>query len=128
MVEPEAAGKGFLLVHVIGEVGQEPAPIHEVFPFRLVIWRISGPTGSGRAFGTLRSASASRSTSYWKERFTVLSEYPPMQIKPRAYPHPVLSYFSDDIIGSQFQATVAVKGTKAAYGFEVTAKTSNRDS
>jgi hypothetical protein len=50
-----------------------------------------------------------------------------MQIKPRSYPHPVLSYFSDDIIGSQFQVTVAVAGTKTAYVFDITAKTSNRD-
>jgi len=50
-----------------------------------------------------------------------------MQIKPRFYPHPVLSYFRDDIVGSQFQATVIVRGTKTAYSFEVTAKTSNRD-
>src|SRR5438093_954593 len=50
-----------------------------------------------------------------------------MQIKPRSYPHPVLAYFSDDIIGSAFQATVSVEGTKTAYVFDVTAKTSNRD-
>jgi hypothetical protein len=30
--EPEETGKGFLRVHVIGEVGQEPAPIREVWP------------------------------------------------------------------------------------------------
>lgn len=50
-----------------------------------------------------------------------------MQLKPRAYPHPVLSYFSDDVEGSEFQTTVVVKGTKTAYVFNVTAKTSNRD-
>src|SRR5262249_7575003 len=50
-----------------------------------------------------------------------------MQVKPRAYPHPVLSYFNDDIVGSQFQSTVAVKGTKTAYFLDVTAKTSKKD-
>ncbi len=50
-----------------------------------------------------------------------------MQIRPRSYPHPVLSYFSDDIVGSQFQSTVAVKGTKTAYVFDITMKTSNHD-
>lgn len=53
--------------------------------------------------------------------------YRPMQVKPRSYPHPVLSYFGDDIIGSQFQSTVVVNGTKTAYVFDVTMKTSNRD-
>lgn len=50
-----------------------------------------------------------------------------MQLRPRSYPHPVLSYFNDDIVGSQFQSTVAVKGTKTAYVFDVTMKTSNHD-
>jgi hypothetical protein len=50
-----------------------------------------------------------------------------MQVKPRSYPHPVLSDFSDDIVGSQFQSTVAVKGTKTAYVFDITLKTSNGD-
>jgi hypothetical protein len=50
-----------------------------------------------------------------------------MEVRPRSYPHPVLSYFSDDIIGSQFQSTVVVKGTKTAYVFDITMKTSNSD-
>ncbi len=50
-----------------------------------------------------------------------------MQVKPRSYPHPVLSYFSDDIVGSQFQSTVAVRGSKTAYTFDVTMKTSNHE-
>lgn len=50
-----------------------------------------------------------------------------MQIKPRSYPHPVLSHFSDDVVGTQFQTTVAVNGTKTAYVFDIVAKTSNRD-
>jgi hypothetical protein len=65
--------------------------------------------------------------SYWRGLFTALWEYLPMQVKARSYPHPVLSYFSDDVTGSQFQSTVAVKGTKTAYVFDITAKTSNRD-
>lgn len=50
-----------------------------------------------------------------------------MKIKPRQYPHPVLSDFSDDIVGAQFQSTVTVKGTKTAYAFDVSVKTSDRD-
>lgn len=50
-----------------------------------------------------------------------------MQIKPRAYPHPVLSTFSDDIVGSAIQSTIVVRGTKTAYTFDATIKTSNRD-
>lgn len=50
-----------------------------------------------------------------------------MQIKPRSYPHPVLSHFSDDVVGAQFQTTVAVTGTKTAYVFDIVAKTSSRD-
>src|SRR5687768_15032583 len=50
-----------------------------------------------------------------------------MQVRPRAYPHPVLSYFSDDVVGAEFQSTVSVKGTRTAYLFAVTAKTSSRD-
>jgi len=50
-----------------------------------------------------------------------------MRVKPRSYPHPVLSTFGDDIVGSQLQITVAVKGTKSAYVVDVRAKTSNAD-
>jgi hypothetical protein len=50
-----------------------------------------------------------------------------MQVKPRSYPHPVLSYFSDDIVGSQFQSTVKITGTKTTYVFDVVSKTSNQD-
>jgi len=50
-----------------------------------------------------------------------------MQIRPRSYPHPVLSHFSDDVIDCEFQATVAVTGTKTAYVVDVTAKTSSED-
>src|SRR5207248_768657 len=41
--------------------------------------------------------------------------------------HPVLSTFGDDIVGSQFQVTVAVTGTKTAYVVDVRAKTSNSE-
>ena len=50
-----------------------------------------------------------------------------MLIKPRSYPHPVLSEFSDDIVGSAFQSTVAVAGSKTDYLVSVTARTSNSD-
>lgn len=50
-----------------------------------------------------------------------------MLVKPRAYPHPVLSHFGDDIVGSLFQATVVVKGTQTSYQFDIAAKTSNAD-
>lgn len=50
-----------------------------------------------------------------------------MQLRPRSYPHPVLSYFSDDIVGCEFQSTVAVKGTRTSYAVDVTFKTSSLD-
>lgn len=50
-----------------------------------------------------------------------------MQIKPRSYPHPVLSYFGDDVVGSTFQSTIRVKPTKTNYAFEAIFKTSNAD-
>jgi hypothetical protein len=50
-----------------------------------------------------------------------------MQIKPRAYPHPVLAPFSDDIVKSVFQPVVTVKPTKSAYVFEAVFKTNNAD-
>lgn len=50
-----------------------------------------------------------------------------MQIKPRSYPHPVLSHFGDDIVGSVFQPTVTVKGTKTSYLFSAVFRTSNGD-
>lgn len=62
-----------------------------------------------------------------KAHYAAPLESLPMQIKPRAYPHPVLSSFSDDIVGSTIQSTIVVRGTKSAYTFDVTVKTSNRD-
>jgi hypothetical protein len=50
-----------------------------------------------------------------------------MQIKPRAYPHPVLSHFGDDILNSVFMPVVTVKGAKNAYVFDAIFKTNNAD-
>src|SRR5205823_5190425 len=50
-----------------------------------------------------------------------------MLVKPRLYPHPVLSPFGDDITDAEFQATLAVAGTKTSYVVKVTARTSNKD-
>jgi hypothetical protein len=50
-----------------------------------------------------------------------------MQVKPRSYPHPVLSHFGDDIVGSIFQPVVKVKGIANAYEFEAIFKTNNTD-
>jgi hypothetical protein len=50
-----------------------------------------------------------------------------MQVKPRSYPHPVLSHFSDDLKGSIFQPVVKVKGIANAYVFEAIFKTNNTD-
>jgi hypothetical protein len=51
-----------------------------------------------------------------------------MQINPRAYPHPVLSHWGDDITNSAFQGVVSPgKGAKNAYIFEAVFKTSNED-
>lgn len=50
-----------------------------------------------------------------------------MQVKYRQYPHPVLSYFSDDFIDSAFQSTLICTPTKTAYKFVVKCKTSSQD-
>src|ERR1035437_10145644 len=50
-----------------------------------------------------------------------------MQIRPRSYPHPVLSHFGDDILNSVFMPVVSVKGAKNAYVFEAVFKTNNAD-
>jgi hypothetical protein len=50
-----------------------------------------------------------------------------MQIKPRSYPHPVLTHFSDDIINSVFMPVVTVKSNKNAYVFNAVFKTNNTD-
>jgi len=50
-----------------------------------------------------------------------------MLIKRRQYPHPVLSYFSDDLVDCEFQTTLTHSTTKTAYVFNAVCKTSCRD-
>ena len=50
-----------------------------------------------------------------------------MQVKPRSYPHPVLSHFGDDIVDSVFQPVITVQGAKNVYAFEAIFKTNNDD-
>jgi hypothetical protein len=50
-----------------------------------------------------------------------------MQINPRAYPHPVLAHWGDDILNSTFQGVVSGKGAKNSYVFEAVFKTNNAD-
>jgi hypothetical protein len=50
-----------------------------------------------------------------------------MEISARAYPHPVLSHFGDDIVDSVFQGVVEGKGSKNSYIFNATFKTNNDD-
>lgn len=49
-----------------------------------------------------------------------------MQIKYRQYPHPVLSYFSDDLINCAFQSTIKTSITQTTYKFDVIFKTSSK--
>ncbi len=49
-----------------------------------------------------------------------------MQVNFRAYPHPVLSYFSDDYVRCLYQTNVVPTISRNAYSFSVTAKTSSR--
>ncbi len=58
---------------------------------------------------------------------TVLWGYTVMQINPRAYPHPVLAHWGDDILDSTFQGVVSGKGAKNAYVFDAVFKTNNAD-
>ena len=50
-----------------------------------------------------------------------------MKINERLYPHPVLAYFSDDLIKSLFQVTPKVTVGKHAYKFDIIARTSSAD-
>lgn len=50
-----------------------------------------------------------------------------MRISFRSYPHPVLSYFSDDLIQCAFQATVKVETASTLYRVKVGAELSSRD-
>ena len=59
--------------------------------------------------------------------FTALWGSALMQINPRAYPHPVLSHWGDDILNSTFQGVVSGKGAKNSYVFEAVFKTNNAD-
>lgn len=47
-----------------------------------------------------------------------------MQINYRQFPHPVLSYFSDDVIDSDFQASLKSSKTQNTYIFEASCVTS----
>lgn len=49
-----------------------------------------------------------------------------MQIKLRQYPHPVLSYFADDLINCAFQSTIKTSITQTTYKFDVICKTSSQ--
>ncbi|WP_274649017.1 hypothetical protein [Paenibacillus humicola] len=48
-----------------------------------------------------------------------------MQINYRQYPHPVLSYFADDVIDSDFQASLKSSKTQNTYIFEAQCVTSS---
>ncbi len=50
-----------------------------------------------------------------------------MKISYRSYPHPVLSYFSDDLIKCAFQATVSVDTTQSYFRVHVMCQLSSRD-
>lgn len=50
-----------------------------------------------------------------------------MKISYRSYPHPVLSYFSDDLVKCAFQATVTADTTQSYFRLHVACLLSNRD-
>lgn len=50
-----------------------------------------------------------------------------MQVKYRQYPHPVLSYFSDDLVNCAFQSALKITTTRTTYIFEAICKTSSKD-
>jgi hypothetical protein len=50
-----------------------------------------------------------------------------MKIKERLYPHPVQSFFSDDLVGCNFQVTPVIKANRNFYSIEVSARTSSSD-
>jgi len=50
-----------------------------------------------------------------------------MQINPRAYPHPVLAHWGDDIMNSTFQGVVSGRGAKNSYVFDAVFKTNDAD-
>ena len=53
-------------------------------------------------------------------------EWTPMKIDYRLYPHPVLSPFSDDLLGCQFQCAVNSRRDGPEYKFDIVAKVSSR--
>lgn len=50
-----------------------------------------------------------------------------MQLSPRQFPHPVLSWFSDDLINCDYQMAVVPTTTGSTYQFDVIAKISSKD-
>jgi hypothetical protein len=50
-----------------------------------------------------------------------------MQINFRQFPHPVLSFFSDDVVDVDFQTSLKTHKTQNTYIFEVTCFTSSED-
>lgn len=50
-----------------------------------------------------------------------------MKISPRQFPHPVYSYFSDDLINCEYQVAVDISATGSTYQFDVVARTSSKD-
>jgi hypothetical protein len=50
----------------------------------------------------------------------------PMQIDSRYYPHPVLSPFSDDLVGSAFQCAIIAEKEGREFVFKITSRVSSR--
>lgn len=50
-----------------------------------------------------------------------------MLISPRQFPHPVLSFFSDDFIDCEYQCAVKTSTTGTTFNFDVVAITSSKD-
>lgn len=49
-----------------------------------------------------------------------------MQVSYRTYPHPVLSYFSDDYLRCHYQTNISTTVSRNSYAFSVISKTSSR--
>lgn len=50
-----------------------------------------------------------------------------MRIRYRQYPHPVLSHFSDDLVGCVFETKLDIDVTKSTYEFKACCRTDNKD-
>ncbi|MBO8161845.1 MAG: hypothetical protein H0Z24_09465 [Thermosipho sp. (in: Bacteria)] len=50
-----------------------------------------------------------------------------MRIRYRQYPHPVLSHFSDDIVGCMFETELDIDAAKSIYKFKACCRTDNKD-